>query len=172
MRPRRRPTVRRGFNGAVDNCRRRRSRARASSSRAHRFNGAVDNCRRRRRGPGRSPRRCRCFNGAVDNCRRRLGLGAQAAADLVASMGPSTTADGDEKVYQMPRHIPGLLQWGRRQLPTETTSGVSRGATGPLCFNGAVDNCRRRQMVPSGSLVNWPLLQWGRRQLPTETACE
>ena len=108
------------------------------------FNGAVDNCRRRPSSWCASVCCQRRFNGAVDNCRRR---------PLLCEMLTQATH---------------RLQWGRRQLPTETASTVS-----PF-FGFALLQWGRRQLPTETAKMVSPIpcalrLQWGRRQLPTET---
>ncbi len=110
---------------------------------------------------------------------------------VVASMGPSISVDGDGMCVGRPDMGYGL-QWGRRSASTETPGRVAL-AIPSSCFNGAVDQRRRRpsggrwrfrtstaaSMGPSisvdgdnslmvcGLWVSW--LQWGRRSASTET---
>ncbi len=183
----------------------------------HRFNGAVDECRRRR-----CVRRCKSsrrssFNGAVDECRRRpsLKLALEPPAPLLqwSRRRMSTETAG---LYAAVRSVCRLqwsrrrmstetrstvtevrrkwrLQWSRRRMSTETTRWpISRWGRSS-CFNGAVDECRRRRTAPSsvglsheasmepstnvdgdgGSGGGYCLvcaLQWSRRRMSTETA--
>jgi len=135
----------------------------------HGFNGAVD--KRRRRAERASAKRSgpRCFNGAVDK-RRRRGVAYLALDEALrlASMGPSTSVDGEvEAVPTFARFA--WLQWGRRQASTE------RDLVGLLVVLGS-----RASMGPSTSVdgeITPPApesscafkLQWGRRQASTES---
>jgi len=83
------------------------------------FNGAVDKRRRRVAAAATIAERRARFNGAVDKRRRRDAPTSAELHRLHASMGPSTSVDGE---------------------PQPTTSGTSRS----FCFNGAVDKRRRR----------------------------
>jgi len=157
----------RSFNGAVDKRRRRAPRPAWARSSPAGFNGAVD--KRRRRGSISQVNALQpfCFNGAVDK-RRRRGAHGTASTDLYhASMGPSTSVDGERHSAGL-RTRPRTLQWGRRQASTERGRASSRWMEGrvlqwgrrqastesrssPTChlitatrFNGAVDKRRRR----------------------------
>ncbi len=134
-----------GFNGAVDECRRRQGSWRTCVIGIKRFNGAVDECRRRHPRSHPSGSRTACFNGAVDECRRRPWDARRPSdANVVASMEPSTNVDGDSR------------------MGTESSSRARS-------FNGAVDECRRRPAVPRAPVDGSRALQWSRRRMSTET---
>ena len=113
-------TRRQGFNGAVDDRRRRGSRRTAGLCRPRRFNGAVDD--RRRRGHRRP---------------------ADHRAPDRASMGPSMIVDGEAGLRRADRRraigfngaVDDRRRRGRDHLARRARS---------MCFNGAVDDRRRR----------------------------
>src|SRR4051812_11236231 len=66
----------------------------------------------------------------------------------------------------------GVLQWGRRQVPTERSRHRPAYRGRVLGLNGAVDRCRRRAPDITANLSDELGLQWGRRQVPTESEVE
>ena len=152
------------------------------------FNGAVDDRRRRRRAPGRVGLPRGCFNGAVDDRRRRrpgppaererhvrhASMGPSMIVDgdsrrgtgccrrAVASMGPSMIVDGDAAHAAQRRGLrrasmgPSMIVDGDAPLGRGGDAARAR-------FNGAVDDRRRRRLVSPALWTAMILLQWGRR---------
>ena len=82
------------------------------------FNGAVDERRRRAPSAERLLLIEVSFNGAVDERRRRVPERIGPARGALASMGPSTNVDG-ENHWQLAVDVHARLQWGRRRTSTE-----------------------------------------------------
>src|SRR5688572_16701146 len=92
-----------GFNGAVEDRRRRGCRPCATLRPARpSFNGAVED--RRRRGSSTAAGSCspRRFNGAVEDRRRRARGERSLLLGVGASMGPSKIVDGESSDGQPP----------------------------------------------------------------------
>jgi len=110
-----------GFNGAVDKRRRRDDQGPRVSLAPERFNGAVD--KRRRRATARTGAAARVRQ--LQWGRRQASTespGARQAQDHRAdraSMGPSTSVDGEVGGLVQGRTGSARLQWGRRQASTE-----------------------------------------------------
>src|ERR1043166_2860588 len=104
-------------------------RGRAAWSRgAAGFNGAVDERRRRGRRAAISRIVGACFNGAVDERRRRgTAAGPEHEFVVAASMGPSTNVDGELVVGER-RWRAAKLQWGRRRSSTESEPYAAESA--------------------------------------------
>ena len=112
-----------------------------------RFNGAVDERRRRDR-----------MSSGAPNVARRLQWGRRRTStespnDLTlnaigppASMGPSTNVDGETRGCGRISPPTSVLQWGRRRTSTESRRRRPARGCSP-CFNGAVDERRRRGSV-------------------------
>jgi len=94
--------------------------------------------------------------------------GVAPAAGVEASMGPSTSVDGE------PGRRDVAAECGRASMGPSTS--VDGEATSPCrrtcsrtCFNGAVDKRRRRDPTRPRSSLEISVLQWGRRQASTES---
>ncbi len=61
------------------------------------------------------------------------------------------------------------LQWGRRSASTERAGTTPAWAAPKVCFNGAVDQRRRREGYGSPGDLAMAVLQWGRRSASTES---
>jgi len=107
------------------------------------------------------------FNGAVDKRRRRdPPIRLQPVSQPRASMGPSTSVDGETRSPACSTTT-SLLQWGRRQASTESLrSSHWQERSHPLQWGRRQASTER---LCKGSSWETPRgLQWGRRQASTE----
>ena len=96
-------------------------------------------------------------------------LGEVVAEHQRASMEPSTNVDG-ERFTTAGRTSATRLQWSRRRTSTESSSTCSAVVSACRCFNGAVDERRRRVSSSFAAGLVVGELQWSRRRTSTESS--
>src|SRR5258707_1178139 len=94
------------------------------------FNGAVDDLRRRRQRvrPGRAP--CIFFIGAFDDLRRRRACLERTCMETLASMGPSMIFDGDTRSSSRRSSWKSCFNGAVDDLPRRLAVPVPRGVRG------------------------------------------
>ncbi len=183
------------FNGAVDECRRRRSNHRPRHRPGARFNGAVDECRRRlctsavagarmpqlqwsRRRMSTETTRRRTFERRCGSLlqwsRRRMSTETPAARLQAtqcrrASMEPSTNVDGDDFEKNLSGNMDWWLQWSRRRMSTETQPFRLEVGSSPRASMEPSTNVDGDLGAGDGAGGASRVLQWSRRRMSTET---
>src|ERR1700733_7094643 len=158
------------FNGAVDERRRREPTARTATL----ADGRLQWSRRRTSTESFGRWRCeRQGTAPLQWSRRRTSTESSSVAEVAERVGAlqwSRRRTSTERTWKLrSASMALLLQWSRRRTSTESPSSRMAGQWCRRCFNGAVDERRRRaRSLQQEQQAQEQQLQWSRRRTSTE----